>query len=58
VWRRSSNAGASSNARRAIWSDAKAKVRQIGRKPTLTTHQQEARERIAARETQRSVARS
>jgi DNA invertase Pin-like site-specific DNA recombinase len=39
--------------------DAKAKGVKFGRKPTLTPHQQrEARERIAAGETQRSVARS
>jgi DNA invertase Pin-like site-specific DNA recombinase len=39
--------------------DAKAKGIKFGRKPTLTPHQQqEARERIAAGETQRSVARS
>src|SRR6266478_5219113 len=39
--------------------DAKAKGVKFGRKPTLTAHQQkEARERIAAGETQRSVARS
>jgi DNA invertase Pin-like site-specific DNA recombinase len=39
--------------------DAKAKGVKFGRKPILTTHQQnEARERIAAGETQRSVARS
>jgi DNA invertase Pin-like site-specific DNA recombinase len=39
--------------------DAKAKGVKFGRKPTLTLHQQqEARERLAAEETQRSVARS
>ena len=39
--------------------DAKAKGIKFGRKPTLTPHQQqEARERLAADETQRSVARS
>jgi DNA invertase Pin-like site-specific DNA recombinase len=39
--------------------DAKAKGVKFGRKPTLTPHQQrEVRERIAAGETQRSVARS
>ena len=39
--------------------DAKAKGVKFGRKPTLTEHQQrEARDRIAAGETQRSVARS
>jgi DNA invertase Pin-like site-specific DNA recombinase len=39
--------------------DAKAKGVKFGRKPTLTEHQQrEARARIAAGETQRSVARS
>ena len=39
--------------------DAKAKGVKFGRKPTLTPHQQqEARERLAAGETQRSVARS
>jgi DNA invertase Pin-like site-specific DNA recombinase len=39
--------------------DAKAKGVKFGRKPKLTPHQQrEARERIAAGETQRSVARS
>jgi DNA invertase Pin-like site-specific DNA recombinase len=39
--------------------DAKAKSVKFGRKPKLTTHQQhEARERIEAGETQRSVARS
>jgi DNA invertase Pin-like site-specific DNA recombinase len=39
--------------------DAKAKGIRFGRKPKLTLHQQqEARERIAAGETQRSVARS
>ena len=39
--------------------DAKAKGDKFGRKPTLTPHQQkEARQRIAASETQRSVARS
>src|SRR6266852_5682361 len=39
--------------------DAKAKGVKFGRKPKLTTHQQrEARERIAAGETQRGVARS
>jgi DNA invertase Pin-like site-specific DNA recombinase len=39
--------------------DAKAKGVKFGRKPNLTLHQQqEARERIAAGETQRSVARS
>jgi DNA invertase Pin-like site-specific DNA recombinase len=40
--------------------DAKAKGVKFGRKPSLTRHQQryEARERIAAGETQRSVARS
>src|ERR1700761_9442743 len=39
--------------------DAKAKGVKFGRKPTLTSHQQkEARQRIAAGETQRSVARS
>jgi DNA invertase Pin-like site-specific DNA recombinase len=39
--------------------DAKAKGVKFGRKPTLTAHQQrEARERVAAGETQRSVARS
>ena len=39
--------------------DAKAKGVSFGRKPKLTTHQQrEARERIEAGETQRSVARS
>jgi DNA invertase Pin-like site-specific DNA recombinase len=37
--------------------DAKAKGVKFGRKPTLTPHQQqEARERLAAGETQRSVA--
>jgi DNA invertase Pin-like site-specific DNA recombinase len=39
--------------------DAKANGVKFGRKPTLTLHQQrEARERVAAGETQRSVARS
>jgi len=39
--------------------DAKAKSVKFGRKPSLTPHQQdEARERIAAGETQRSIARS
>ena len=39
--------------------DAKAKGVQFGRKPKLTAHQQrEARQRIDAGETQRSVARS
>jgi DNA invertase Pin-like site-specific DNA recombinase len=39
--------------------DAKAKGVKFGRKPTLTPHQQqEARERVVAGETQRSVARS
>jgi DNA invertase Pin-like site-specific DNA recombinase len=39
--------------------DAKAKGVKFGRKPKLTPHQQrEARERVAAGETQRSVARS
>lgn len=39
--------------------DAKAKGVKFGRKPKLTDHQQrEARERIAADETQRSIARS
>jgi DNA invertase Pin-like site-specific DNA recombinase len=39
--------------------DAKAKGVKFGRKPTLTPHQQqEARQRVAAGETQRSVARS
>jgi DNA invertase Pin-like site-specific DNA recombinase len=39
--------------------DAKAKGVKFGRKPTLTPHQQqEARERLAAGETQRSIARS
>jgi DNA invertase Pin-like site-specific DNA recombinase len=39
--------------------DAKAKGVRFGRKPTLTPHQQqEARERTAAGETQRSIARS
>ena len=39
--------------------DAKAKGVRFGRKPTLTPHQQqEARERLATGETQRSVARS
>jgi DNA invertase Pin-like site-specific DNA recombinase len=39
--------------------DAKAKGVKFGRKPTLTPHQQqEARERLAEGETQRSVARS
>ena len=39
--------------------DAKAKGIKFGRKPTLTAHQQqEARQRLAAGETQRSVARS
>ena len=39
--------------------DAKAKGVKFGRKPKLTAHQQrEARERIEAGETQRSVARS
>src|SRR5271170_5575039 len=39
--------------------DAKAKGVKFGRKPTLTAHQQrEARERVAAGETQRSIARS
>jgi DNA invertase Pin-like site-specific DNA recombinase len=39
--------------------DAKAKGVKFGRKPSLTPHQQrEARERLAAGETQRSVARS
>jgi hypothetical protein len=39
--------------------DAKAKGVKFGRKPTLTAHQQrEPRERIAAGETQRSVART
>jgi DNA invertase Pin-like site-specific DNA recombinase len=38
---------------------AKAKGVKFGRKPTLTPHRQrEARERLAAGETQRSVARS
>jgi DNA invertase Pin-like site-specific DNA recombinase len=39
--------------------DAKAKGVKFGRKPTLTPHQQqEARQRLADGETQRSVARS
>jgi DNA invertase Pin-like site-specific DNA recombinase len=39
--------------------DAKEKGVKFGRKPTLTPHQQkEARQRIAAGETQRSVART
>jgi DNA invertase Pin-like site-specific DNA recombinase len=39
--------------------DAKAKAVTFGRRPTLTPHQQrEARERMAAGETQRSIARS
>jgi DNA invertase Pin-like site-specific DNA recombinase len=39
--------------------DAKAKGVKFGRKPKLTPHQQrEARERVAAGETQRGVARS
>lgn len=39
--------------------DAKAKRVKFGRKPKLTPHQQrEARERVAAGETQRSVART
>jgi DNA invertase Pin-like site-specific DNA recombinase len=39
--------------------DAKAKGVKFGRKPKLTAHQQrEARQRIEAGETQRSVARS
>src|SRR5260370_29180888 len=39
--------------------DAKAKGVKFGRKPSLTPHQQrEARERLAAGETQRSIARS
>jgi DNA invertase Pin-like site-specific DNA recombinase len=39
--------------------DAKAKGVKFGRKPKLTPHQQrEARERVAAGETQRSIARS
>ena len=39
--------------------DAKARGVKFGRKPTLTPHQQqEARERLAAGETQRSIARS
>jgi DNA invertase Pin-like site-specific DNA recombinase len=39
--------------------DAKAKGVKFGRKPTLTPHQQrEAREWVAAGETQRSVART
>jgi DNA invertase Pin-like site-specific DNA recombinase len=54
------SAAASSNAQRAAGpTDAKAKGVKFGRKPTLTPHQQrEARKRIAAGETQRSVARS
>jgi DNA invertase Pin-like site-specific DNA recombinase len=38
--------------------DAKAKGVKFGRKPTLTPQQREARERVAAGESQRSVARS
>jgi hypothetical protein len=57
--RRSSNAGAFSNAPRAAGPMAKAKGVKLGRKPKLTAHQQrEARQRIDAGETQRSVARS
>jgi len=44
---------------RAARADAKAKGVKFGRKPILTAHQQrEARERIAAGETQRSIART
>jgi DNA invertase Pin-like site-specific DNA recombinase len=44
---------------RARSADAKAKGVKFGRKPSLTPHQQrEARKRIEAGETQRSVARS
>jgi DNA invertase Pin-like site-specific DNA recombinase len=38
--------------------DAKAKSVKFGRKPILAPHQQEARKRLEAGETQRSVARS
>jgi DNA invertase Pin-like site-specific DNA recombinase len=56
---RSSNAGASPSGPRAAGPTRKAKGVKFGRKPKLTQHQQqEARERIAAGETQRSVARS
>jgi DNA invertase Pin-like site-specific DNA recombinase len=41
------------------WADGKAKGVKFGRKPTLAAHQQRrARERMAAGETQRSIARS
>ena len=57
--RRSSNAVASPERTARGRADAKAKGVKFGRKPTLTLHQQqEARERLAAGETQRSVARS
>jgi hypothetical protein len=55
-WRQSSNGGERPARGRA---DAQAKGVKFGRKATLTPHQQkEARARIAAGETQRSVARS
>ena len=55
---RSSNAGASLSVARGR-ADAKAKGVKFGRKPILTPHQQkEARKRLEAGETQRSVARS
>jgi DNA invertase Pin-like site-specific DNA recombinase len=47
------------NGEHADLADAKAKGVKFGRKPTLTPHQQkEARKRLEAGETQRSVARS
>ncbi len=56
--RPSSNAGIAERTARGR-ADAKAKGVKFGRKPTLTAHQQqEARERLAAGETQRSVASS
>jgi len=59
AWPRSSIVAAFSNAPRAAGPDAKANGVKFGRKPILTLHQQkEARERLEAGETQRSVARS
>jgi DNA invertase Pin-like site-specific DNA recombinase len=58
---RHSNGGAFSNAQRTARgrADARANGIKFGRKPILTPHQQkEARQRLAAGETQRSVARS
>jgi len=58
VWRRSSNAAASSNAPRGA-EPTRANGVKFGRKPILTPHQQkEARKRLDAGETQRSVAHS